>query len=126
MDRSVNNLRVHRQVKIIKIYNQKKFQQFILQNHRKFSTAWIGVSANPNVTWDFIINHPDYLWSLWSINGNPNVTLKEMSNNPIGKQFNLSEFSINHNVTLKDVAQNPDFPWDYNLLCENPNITLEQ
>ena len=61
---------------------------------------WDFLSQNPNITFEFILQHPDKDWD-WGV----------LSENP--------------NITFEQVLQNPDKPWDFYCLSENPNITFE-
>ena len=58
------------------------------------------LSANPNITPDFIEQHIDKPWN-WNM------------------------MSINPSITLRFIEQHLDKDWDWNLFVENPNITQE-
>lgn len=39
---------------------------------------WFYVSINSNITWDNILNHPDFNWNMIGISKNPNLSWKEI------------------------------------------------
>ena len=58
---------------------------------------WGGVSCNPNITWDIIINNLDtdiYPWNWSKISRNPNITWEIIQSNP-DKPWDWSEISFN-------------------------------
>ncbi len=59
------------------------------------------VSANPNITWDYVQKHPSFPWSYPGL-------------------------SMNQNITWDIISAHPDKGWDYDcMITNNPNITAE-
>lgn len=92
----------------------------------------VGLSRNPNLTWEFIRNNPDYTWNLVALGKNSNLSLEQGLPEPELKGITLSQF-ISHflrnpNTTwelfkrLQHLCTNPD--WGFHL-SQNPNITWE-
>lgn len=56
---------------------------------------WEIISANPNVTEEFVKNHPEFEWSYTCLSENPNIS-----------------WDI--------VIRNPEMYWNFEQLCANP------
>ena len=87
-------------------------------------------SANPNITWDIIKQHPDKDWDFFWLSQNPAITWDIVQNNPnpLGKEWNVFCLSCNPNITWEIVQNNPNplgGEWSYGNLSNNPNITWE-
>ena len=82
---------------------------------------WYGISQNPNITWDIIINNPDKPWRWCGINQNPNITWDIIINNP-DKPWDWNAFSFNKNISWNIIKDNPNKQWNWYGLSKNPNI----
>ena len=56
--------------------------QILLQRFPDRPWNWWFLSANPNITWEFIQANPDKHWSSYGISLNPNITWEIIKNNP--------------------------------------------
>ena len=70
--------------------------QILLEKYPDKSWLWHGLSANPNITWEFIEANPDKPWWWWDY------------------------LSKNHNITWEIVEANPGKPWMWDYLSNNP------
>ena len=119
------------------------------ENYHLPWNSW-GLSANPTVTWEFVVRFPDISWNWCALSRNPNITMdiieanpkrpwnwKSVSSNPNitigfvkshmtdGTKFDWSELSKNVGIKMEDIEANKVFPWCWMLISRNPNITLE-
>lgn len=94
----------------------------------------------PNLTMDFIKDHPDISWEWSHIVCNPGITFEDIKNN---KQFiqeqddyyenTFEEISTNYNITMDDVINNDietgnkeGFKWDWEDIASHPFIKIEE
>lgn len=106
------------------------------------------VSANPNITWDFVVSHPEIPWDYELLSANPNITWKIVKENPgcDWSKYVLAEnpsvitwetvpeqsiayfkaFSRNTNLTWEIVRTNPDVPWCWYGLSSNPSVATPE
>lgn len=85
---------------------------------------WYSLSANPNITYQDVIDYPDLPWNWSGLSSNTSVaTLHNISENP-SRPWNWNIIAQNPNVSLKFIVDNPD-KWNYWYLSYNPNITLQ-
>ena len=89
---------------------------------REFSCY--GISTNPNITWDFIINNIDKNWEWRGLSNNQNMTWEIIQAN-LDKPWNWRILSRRADITWKTIQDNPDKPWDWDNISRNPNITLD-
>jgi hypothetical protein len=74
---------------------------FLYDLHKIFDLTWLDdIEYNPNLTWQFILEHPDINWSY-----------EKLSYNPC--------------ITLDIICQNPDKDWSYYGLVQNPSLTFD-
>ena len=90
---------------LIKIFPNKKWN-------------WHGISFNPNITWDIIVNNPQYDWDWYWISQNPNITWDIIVNNPKCK-WSWFCISQNPNITWDIIVNNPQYDWDFFALSYN-------
>lgn len=73
-------------------------------NHRitpdRLTWCLVSLSANPNITIQFVKQHHTVSWDWWSLSANPAIS-------------------------SQDVLDNPHLPWDWTALSYNPSITLQ-
>ena len=89
------------------------------------------VPLNPNITWDFIINHIEY--GNWTINGwhwytisKKHVTMDIVKSHPnFPWDFQVMSSSRNLSITIDDVLENIELPWEWVALSRHPNMTWE-
>src|SRR3954465_2989882 len=65
---------------------------------------WYGLSQNPNITWQAILDNLDKPWNWYYISHNPNITWKNIYDN-LDKPWDWSGISINPNVTWHNIVQ---------------------
>lgn len=80
-----------------KIYAKYKV---LFQDPGHFALFMRGLTTNPRITLDYVLNHPEMEWN-WELLCN------------------------NINITLADVIQHPEIPWSYSLLSEKEYLTIE-
>lgn len=79
---------------------------------------------NPNITWNFIQNHPEIDWNKEDFRYNPNLTWEIITQNDhINWDYNY--LSSHPNITWEIISQNLSLPWGAYNVCFNPNITWE-
>jgi hypothetical protein len=104
------------------------------------------LSANPNITFDDVINNPNINWCHEGLSMNPNITidiiknnmhinwsfkelnkilsfddLKQLNNNYIYTNY----IAINKNITFEQFVNCKNIPWPLSIL-RNPNITMKE
>ena len=122
--------------------------EILLELFPKKPWDWSDLSANPNITWEFVQSHPDKPWVWYRLSQNPNITWEIIRDNPdkpwiwnhllsnpnitweiiqknLDKQWDWNALSWNPNITPDIIRSNPDIPWDWEGLSRNPNITWE-
>ena len=75
------------------------------------------LSANPSVTWNDIIEHPELPWVMEKISYNPNITMDIIDSNP-DYEWSDKFISLNPNISWDIVKQNKN-KWNYPLLSRN-------
>ncbi len=87
---------------------------------------WAGLSANPNITWDIITNNPDKPWHWDDMAGNPNITWDIIADKiPERADIFWYNASCNINITWDIIANNLDRPWHWYWISQHPNITWD-
>ena len=64
-----------------------------IEKHMDKPWDWDWISRNPNITMEFIEKHPDKPWNWWAISNNQNIKIDIMENNI--EEINFGELSIN-------------------------------
>ena len=97
----------------------EKFWKFI-ENHPDKEWNWVGLSRNPNITFDIVLAHPDKPWEWYGLSLNPNITFDNVIAHPdkpwIWGWYGLSG---NPNITFDLVLSYPDKPWNWGNLSQN-------
>lgn len=100
--------------------------EFILANPT-FPWSKRYVSQNKNITEQTVLENTEYGWDLERLCGNPNMSLGFFLKyiiNPIEVQkVDWHLLSCNPSIRLFDIIQNPQYPWSDRYLSANPNIT---
>lgn len=111
---------------------------------------WAYISANKNITWEHITQHPELPWMWYGISKNPSITMDlvlqnmgfpwdwgNLSTNPSGtltlemvlanrdKKWNWSTLSQCLPLSEEILDQHPDLPWNWCLVSANKNFTPE-
>lgn len=79
---------------------------------------WEALSSNPNITLDYVLDHPEKPWNRYLLSKNPAITIKDVIEYPQRKRHtNLNKYDNggwnkkglleNPNLTVQDVIQNP-------------------
>ena len=92
---------------------------------------WPLISANPGITMQDIMKHPDFPWD-WEIgiSDNPNLTINMLNQYP-DKEWNWYYISRNPGITIEDIISNPQYNiesdyiedscgWQWNQVFANP------
>jgi hypothetical protein len=110
---------------ILKVCNTDVYRR-MLHTDKSIGRVFI---VNPNVTFEFIENHPYIGWG--DLNGymsNINITMdtiRRIYNKEIpGMTLNQWEISSSKCLDISFVYESPELSWDYDLLMYNPNIDL--
>lgn len=122
-----HSLRSHKNLSINFIHN------FILPKIKDNSNFGIGLSFNPNLTWDYIYKNMNCISFNWDVISNhPNITWDIISKNRNmfcklnnRRIWNWSQVSINPNITLEIVLKNPDILWNWSYFSTNVNVTMD-
>ncbi len=99
------------------------FMNNCLKNKQPHCINWELISANPNVTLDYIDEHPEKPWDWRGISSNVNLTIKYIDENP-EKPWNWSVISYNKNISIEDIIYKPHYSWDWNNISSNPALTM--
>ena len=88
------------------------------------------LSANPNITWEYIRAHPKIDWNYQYLSGNSNITWDIIQENldsldSLGEEWCYLRLSTNPNITWEIVQAHPKENWDCDWLSHNPSITWE-
>lgn len=88
---------------------------------------WVDLSQNPNMTWEFIENNPNFAWNWASVCLNPCITPDIIRNNP-GYAWHFSLLSRNPSMTREFVEEMKDRAdpwgnWDSHGLLMNPSVS---
>jgi hypothetical protein len=87
------------------IQNEINKHVFDKLNNTHFKWNWNGLSQNPIMTWDMVLEYPDKPWSWWALSKNPNITWDIVINNP-SKPWNWEGLSSNPIITMDVVLAN--------------------
>ena len=100
--------------------------EIIINNLDKFNKfkIWLHISANPNITFQFVCANPDYPWDWCGLSKNPNIDSNIVSSNP-NLPWHYPSLSSNPNITWKIVISNLHKDLDfcslsYNKMCYDP------
>lgn len=74
--------------------------EMMLATKAQLPWAWVHVASNPNLTIEFITQHPK-LWINWNY------------------------YSINPGVSMETVLNNPSMPWNYYAMLDHPHLSAE-
>jgi len=118
-------LRLKRRSKTIRKRNQELYQCFLLKHglHRLTYYQIIKVSCNPNTSMEFIRTHNldwNYIW----MSENPNLTLDYVLEHP-NVTWHYKDVGSNPNIQPAEFFACPELPWLLSDLSGNPNLTRE-
>jgi hypothetical protein len=74
---------------------------------------WCGLSRNPNITFQGVLDNPDKPWYWYWLSKNPNITPQGVIDDNPDKSWDWCELSQNSNITLQLVLDNPDIQCDW-------------
>src|SRR5271170_6730019 len=93
---------------------------------------WVYISSCKNITWDFVISHPELPWDWDHIVYNPSVSWDIIKNNQ--QLFTASgvNISTNPNITIDILLEDTKINWDWiyltmniqpiNVILDNPQL----
>lgn len=94
----------------------------LLNKYPNNNWNWYALSANPNITLQFIKNN--YLlmdkWNIHNISSNPNLTWEIVENN-LEFNWNWKNITCNPNITLEIIESNPKYFNNKDDIARNPN-----
>jgi hypothetical protein len=85
------------------------------------------ISANPNLTLDYLSENISEDWDWYLLSCNPSFSVHDILSshkNIPGVQWKFSLLSMHPRLTIDIVLRNLSLPWDYRHLCVNKNITI--
>jgi hypothetical protein len=85
---------------------------------------WFAISQNSNVNLRDIETHMHFPWEWDYVSRNPNVTIEFVKAN-IRQNWDWYELSMNPNITMEDIESNAQLPWKWDAIISNPNLTFE-
>jgi hypothetical protein len=91
---------INTKIQQFKQNNKSKMSEYKVKEVKDNENYWRLLSANPNVTWEIVMDYSDKPW-------------------------NWTELSKNPNITWEIVRDNPDKPWNWDGLSNNPNCRSE-
>lgn len=125
----------------------------LLEKYPEKNWNWERLSANPNITLEYIDKHPTsdkYRWNWLGISSNPNITIEfvekyynsnkyrwdwgELSHYlPITlkifekyiSSWNYFRLSHNCSITIEIISKYKSLGWDWEVISCNPNITMK-
>jgi hypothetical protein len=82
--------------------------------------SWISISANPNLTMEFIIKNKDFIrWDMLSRNS---IITTLIIQTYVFLPWDFTQFSKNINLTLGFVISHISYKWDWQSIAKNSNI----
>jgi hypothetical protein len=82
----------------------------------------MGLSENPNITWDIVAENLDKPWNWVSLSRHPNITWEIVQQHP-QCPWHWYGLTINPNITWDIIAANRDDPWLWNYISMDPRLT---
>jgi hypothetical protein len=117
------NLLGYNKVDIKSISKNEDITWNIIVENPNFRWDYGYISKNPNITWDIVKSNPDKDWSFATLCTNPSISLDIILSNPY---FNWGYyFQSRDDVTWDVIKANPDIQWDYSQLGHKPSITWD-
>lgn len=58
------------------------------------------------------------------MSANPNISLDFVKSNR-EKNWNWNSISANPAITFKEIEENPNLPWNWYYIAQNPNLTID-
>ena len=85
---------------------------------------WTGVSYNPNITWEFIIENLDKDWEWTLLSCHNNISIDIILDNP-EFYWNYDMLSYSYKVNFNVIKNNTHIDWNNKNLGYNPNISID-
>ena len=82
------------------------------------------LSKNPNISFQDIIDNPQFNWDWDEISKNPTVTLSDIINNS-DKNWDCESLSGNINIPIKFFIENKDKEWNWVCISLHPELTID-
>jgi hypothetical protein len=79
---------------------------------------WSILTYHEYITPEFILANPEYSWDLQYMSLNPNLTMDFINQHPDIPWIWLYVSKLK--LTMKDINENMDKPWDWKILSGNP------
>lgn len=101
--------------------------EFIIKPEVVKRINWQLISANPSVTMTDVKNYKTYAWDHQYLSANPNVTSNFILNEGSGIDWFRPFISSNSGITSKDIFKSTLktlFDWDYKNLSSNQNLPI--
>jgi hypothetical protein len=76
------------------------------------AVPYVGISYNPNITWQNVMERRDINWNYEALSTNPNVTIEIVKSN-LNREWDWLELTEHKNITTKMIMENPDLPWEF-------------
>lgn len=98
--------------------------QYILNNKDK-NWNWVYLSQNPGIKLEDIEENLNLSWQWCSVGGNPNITIKFILNHLDKFKDRTANLGGTSLITLEDIQNYPELFWNKEIISQNPNLTLE-
>ena len=108
----------------------QKYVLFLLEFHPSYVKSMcsyftcVDLSANPNITLDFVLATPNFNWDFGGLSINPNITFDMICQN-FSMSFPICTIQAgqNPNITIDIIKNNLNLRWDFDRISRNPNIS---
>lgn len=102
----------------------------LLETFPKKKWFWSWLSANPNISWEYISTHLQFPWERNGVSANPNITLDIIKNNPTICAWNWYDIYKNPNIIPKNIDPETRMLNGYQVNrrraeIQNPNVSEE-
>jgi hypothetical protein len=98
--------------------------EFIYNNLQR-PWIWRKVSANTNITFPIVISHQERCWDGFGLAENENMTFEHLV--ILSEKYNISWAlaSTNKNITWEIIESNPKYSWRYDYFLARPDAPLD-
>lgn len=103
------------------------YNKYIIQPDEVQRVDWHLLSAHSSITMIDVINNPKYEWDDRYLSANPNITSNFILNEGKNRKWFVPSVCSNPGITTRDIFKSvlkPMFEWDYKNLSANPNLPI--
>lgn len=112
------------------ICNKNISIEFIQNTHLKYN--WLDyieeLHHNPNLKWDFILEHPYYKWDGYFLSMRSDIKMEYI--NYLNKyhsdiKWSYLNIALSMEISFKDILDHKDLPWDWEVITSQNYITFD-